>query len=74
MGQEEIVKALRNGNWLLSREISEKLNVSLGSVQSSLRRMIIHGEVECSNAKEVIRNQKRLKSRHFIYAYRLKKF
>ncbi len=72
MGQAEIVEALKDGKWWLSREITSRVNVSLGSVQASLRRMIEHGEVEVGDARKVIRNKARLKSRHFVYAYRLK--
>ena len=72
MGQEDIVKALKDGKWWLSREITTKVEVSLGSVQASLRRMIEHGEVEVGDARKVITNKERLKSRHFVYAYRLK--
>jgi len=72
MGQAEIVEALKDGKWWLSREITERVNVSLGSVQASLRRMIEHGEVEIGDARKVIREKERLKSRHFVYAYRLK--
>lgn len=72
MGQAEIVQALKDGKWRLSREITEEVDVSLGSVQASLRRMIEHGEVEVGDARKVIRDKARLKSRHFVYAYRLK--
>lgn len=72
MGQAEIVTALRDGRWRLSREITEMVDVSLGSVQASLRRMIEHGEVEVGDARKVIKDKARLKSRHFVYAYRLK--
>lgn len=72
MGQAEIVTALRDGRWRLSREITEMVDVSLGSVQASLRRMIEHGEVEVGDARKVIKDRRRLKSRHFVYAYRLK--
>ena len=71
MGQAEIVEALKDGRWMLSREITERVNVSLGSVQASLRRMIEHGEVECKDARKVIKDEERLRSRHFVYAYRL---
>lgn len=72
MGQAEIVEALEDGKWWLSREITKKVNVSLGSVQASLRRMIEHGEVEIGDARKVIKEKERLKSRHFVYAYKLK--
>ena len=71
MGQAEIVEALKDGKWWLSREITERVNVSLGSVQASLRRMIMHNEVEIGDARKVIKDTERLKSRHFVYAYRL---
>ena len=68
MGQAEIVQALKDKKWWLSREITEKVDVSLGSVQASLRRMIEHGEVEVGDARKVIRDKERLKSRHFVWA------
>ncbi|MBS1267201.1 MAG: hypothetical protein MAG795_01173 [Candidatus Woesearchaeota archaeon] len=41
MGQRDIVSLLKKskGKWLNAKEISKKLNVSMGSVLASLRRL-----------------------------------
>ncbi len=72
MGQEEIKNILeKRREWLLSREIAAKAQLSIGSVQASLARMIKFGEVEVRPAKEVIKDNTRIKSVYPGYAYRL---
>ncbi|MBS3117300.1 hypothetical protein J4430_00245 [Candidatus Woesearchaeota archaeon] len=73
MGQEEVKNILeRARGWLLSREIANLAKISLGSVQSSLQRMIKWGEVEARKAREVIKDKNRIRSNHPSFAYRLK--
>ena len=73
MGQEEVKKVLEKyKGWLLSREIAMKAKVSLGSVQSSLQRMIKWGEVEAKKAREVIKDKARISGNHPSIAYRLR--
>ena len=75
MGQEEVKNVLEKAkDWLLSREIAQKARISLGSVQASLQRMIKWGEVETRKAREVIKDQSRIKSNSAGIAYRLKDF
>lgn len=41
MGQQEVYEFLKNnpGKWFTSREISENLNVSIGSVTMNLKKL-----------------------------------
>ncbi len=72
MGQAEIKDILEQSKeWLLSREIAELANLSIGSVQASLARMIKFKEVQVKPAKEVITDKARIKSVYPGYAYRL---
>lgn len=73
MGQEEVKNILeKTRGWLLSREIASLAKISLGSVQSSLQRMIKWGEVEARKAREVIKDGSRITSNHPGIAYRLR--
>ncbi len=72
MGQEEIKQILlETREWLLSREIAERANLSIGSVQASLARMIKFKEVQVRPAKEVIKDRDRIRSVYPGNAYRL---
>ena len=66
MGQEDIIKLLKaNPNeWFTSKEISNEINISLGAVTVSLKRLREKNEVEHKKSRTGARNQ---------YLYKLKK-
>ena len=67
MGQQEIQKILRKGNWLSIKEISEILNQGVSSVTANLLRMYENGDV--IRKREKIGNSFRS---HYLYKLRWK--
>ena len=48
MGQQEVYVFLQEhpGEWFASREISERIGISIGAIAGSLRKMRVNGEIE----------------------------
>lgn len=76
MGQEEVRLVLsKNKNWLLAREISKCLDLSMGTIFRCLASLHKNGEIEKETAIKVIKDDARLKSiqryKH-IFAYKIR--
>lgn len=73
MGQEEVRLILsKQGDWLLAREISKQLDLSIGTIFRCLAILHKNKEIEKAKAVGVIKDQQRLKNvLGHVYAYRI---
>ena len=48
MGQQDVYRFLQEhpGIWFTSKEISERLSISIGAIAESLRKLRVNGEIE----------------------------
>ena len=67
MGQQEVITFLKkSGNkWLTARQVAEKLNISYGSVVSSLKKLRQSKEIQF----KIVNNTNLRKRKVFAYKY-----